>query len=131
MGKNKRSSWKDLKLSYKLGAAIGLMGVLMIGIIFFFNNTLKTTTRTFKDVQATESAILLNAEMIENFMLQCRRNEKDFLLRKDKKYLGQLEKNIAALVREAKTLKQIAERANLTQASKMALDIIKYANLYQ
>ncbi len=131
MSDKTNSSWKDLKLSYKLGIAIGIMGVLMIGVIMFFTSTLSSTRTALKDVRDTESAILLHAKTIDQYMLQCRRNEKDFLLRKDKKYLGKLEENVAMLVKEAQSLKLIADKANLAEASKMATDIIKYAGEYK
>ena len=131
MSKNSFAFWKNLKLSYKFGVAIGLMGFLMIGAILFFTAILNTTTKEFKDVRDSETAILIHATTISNYMLQCRRDEKDFLLRLDKKYLGQLEKNIANLVKEAQTVKQIADQANLPQASKAAQDIIQYAELYK
>ena len=125
------SFWNNLKLSYKLGIAIGVMGLLMLGTIFFFSHTLKTTSKSFKDVRNQESAILLHAKTIDNYMLQCRRNEKDFLLRLDKKDLGKLEKNVANLIKEAQAVQKIGDQANLTQASKMAKDIIQNAELYK
>ena len=129
--KTKQNFWSDLKIKYKLGILVGLMGLLMIGVLFLFNNTLTDAVTAFKDVQRTESTILLHAKEINNYMLQCRRNEKDFLLRKDKKYLGKLNKNVAAMVKEAKTLKNIADHANLAKASRQAQDIINNADIYQ
>ncbi len=125
------NAWKNLKLAYKLGIAIGIMALLMLGTVLFFNNTLRTAINHFKDVEQTESAILLHAESISNYMLKCRRNEKDFLLRMDKKYLGKLEKNVAKLVEEVRSLEKIAERANLTKDVALAKEIIKNAGLYE
>ena len=129
--KTKQNFWSNLKIKYKLGILVGLMGLLMIGVLFLFNNTLNDAVTAFKDVQHTESTILLHAKEINNYMLQCRRNEKDFFLRKDKKYLGKLNKNVAAMVKEAKILKNIADYANLSKASKQAQDIINNADIYQ
>ncbi|MBU0969422.1 MAG: HAMP domain-containing protein [Proteobacteria bacterium] len=131
MAENRSSFWNDLKLSYKLGVAIGLMGILMVGIIFFFNHTLKTNFTAFQNVRNTESAISFHAKTLENYMLQCRREEKNFFLRKNKDHLDKFEKNIAALVEEAETLKKIADHANITTASEMALEAIRLAELYK
>ena len=90
--------WNNLKLSYKFGIAIGIMALMMLGTIFFFNNTLNTSVEHFKAVDQTESAILFHASNINSYMLQCRRNEKDFLLRMDKKYLDEFQKSLAALI---------------------------------
>jgi len=125
------STWSNLKLSYKLGTTIGLMAFLMLFALFFFNNTLEKVVQNFKDVNETESAILLHAEKISNDMLQCRRNEKDFLLRLDKKYLVKLEESLADLVKEAQVVQKISVRANLPKEAGLAKEIIEKAGLYE
>lgn len=131
MSKNTIFSWKNLKLVYKLGIAIGIMALMMLGTVLFFNNTLRTAINHFEDVEQTESAILRHSETMSNYMLQCRRNEKDFLLRMDKKYIGKLEKNVANLVKEAQIVKKIADQVNLTKESTLVKEIIKNASLYE
>ncbi|WP_242637555.1 methyl-accepting chemotaxis protein [Desulfobacter hydrogenophilus] len=123
--------WNNLKLSYKFGIAIGIMALMMLGTIFFFNNTLNTNVKHFKAVDQTESAILFHASNINSYMLQCRRDEKDFLLRMDKKYLDEFQKSLAALITEAQALQKVADRSNRTEDSALAIEIIKNAKIYE
>jgi len=102
----------------------------MIGTMLIFINTLERSTDANDGVYNIEMAILTNAMGVDHYMLQCRRNEKDFFLRKDIKYLGKLEKNIAKLIKNANTIKEIATGADLKKETNDANQIIISANNY-
>ncbi len=67
----------------------------------------------FNNIQNTESALVIHSKMVEKSMLQCRRNEKDFLLKKDKKYLGKLNNNISIIEKEAEDLNEMVGKFNI------------------
>ena len=130
MKQSQRSFWKDLKLQYKFGVVLAMMGVLMIGTMLIFINTLNKSTDAHNNIYNTEMAILTHAMDIDHYMLQCRRNEKDFFLRKDTKYLGKLENNVGRLIQNANSIKKIATKANLKKEGNDSEQIIVSANNY-
>ena len=124
-------SWKHLGISYKLGCAIGLMGLLMIGLIFYFGHTLTATQAAFHHVRVTESALEIHAKNIEALMLQARRQEKNFFLRRDMAHLSKLQETIQSMVAEVEAMEEVAKRAQLTEARAMARELIRAAKVYE
>ena len=89
--------FKNIKLSSKLIGGFSVILILLIGIAGLYHYAVSASSTDFNTLMDTEVAISNHANKAESLMLQCRRNEKDFLLRKDKKYLGKLESNIGDL----------------------------------
>ena len=81
---------RNLKLGYKLICGFGIVLTMLLVVIGIYQFTLGSTTGNFKGLMQEEIAIANHASEIEALMLQCRRNEKDFLMRLDKKYLDKL-----------------------------------------
>lgn len=75
-----------MKLNTKifLLAPLSIIGMLVVSGIFF---TTHTVTQGFEQKIAQTGRIILLKNEIEKNLLQLRRNEKDFLLRKDEKYV--------------------------------------------
>jgi len=75
----------NVRVSYKIAAlgAVGILGVLLIGVIFTIGSESQSRYQKLADdaveVRSTTKDLLIQ-------LLQLRRNEKDFLLRKDDKY---------------------------------------------
>ncbi len=78
----------------------------------------------------TEVAIANHAGEVESLMLQGRRSEKDFLLRKDTKYLGRLEDTISELKTEAEEIVALANESGNSAAVDNASEIITLADEY-
>lgn len=79
-----------------------------------------------------EDVVVLHcAEKIDDFMLQSRRSEKDFLLRKDKKYLDKVIKSVSALKTEANKIKDIAKKTGRKELVTNINLIINYADTYE
>jgi methyl-accepting chemotaxis protein len=87
----------NVRVSYKIAAlgAAGILGLLLIGIIFHFGAASQSHFQKLADdalaVRSTTRTLLIE-------LLQLRRNEKDFLLRKDDKYTRTHAENTAAAV---------------------------------
>ena len=64
-------------------------------------------------------------------MLQCRRNEKDFLLRKNLKYLGKHTKNIEKLNSNASNIILVAQSSNDAEFKDKGTEILKLSKSYQ
>ncbi len=123
--------FNNLKIKYKLGLGFGFVILLFIGALGIYRHANISSTTSFKNLMSTEVEISNHAALLNEYMLQSRRNEKDFLLRLDKKYLARHGKNIAALVNEAGLLKKLADKANLTEEAELAKKVILYAKGYE
>jgi len=121
---------KNLKLGVKLIGGFGIVLLLFVGVIITYQYTNMSSISDFKDLIEIEEAMADRAGAVENLMLQCRRNEKDFLLRKDKKYSDKLEKNIEKLVQEVKGLEALAQDSKNTELVKKAESILSYTDQY-
>ncbi len=91
------NQFNKLKIGTKLGIGMGFVLCLMLAAMFTFDGALNKVGRGYRDMLAHEYAIQEHAHQVNEFMLQCRRNEKDFLLRHKKKYLDKLKDNVGKL----------------------------------
>ncbi|MCG8529157.1 MAG: hypothetical protein MI749_00665, partial [Desulfovibrionales bacterium] len=122
--------WKDLRLSYKFGIAIGFFGLLMIGIIFFFDHTLVTTRHAFHKIRTTESALEVHAKAIHTKVLNCRRHEKNFFLRFDTSYLTKVKNHAKAIIEELNTIEKMATENNLPEVIGITDQLLKDMDIY-
>ncbi len=124
-------SWKNLKLGKKLGLSFGFVVVLLAGAGVLALWSLQSTTTTYNDLLDGDMAIVIHASEIDSLMLQCRRNEKDFLLRRNVKYLDSLKSNCAALSAEAQAVAKLAEAIGNEEETREANEIVRLAGEYQ
>ncbi len=120
-----------MRLSYKLTASFASILLLLIIITFVYQWLVSSTTSSYNELIKHEVAMANYAQKIEAKMLQARRNEKDFLLRLNLKYLGKHEKTMTALKAEAEGLRKLAVEAENNQFEQDAKLITQYANNYQ
>ena len=124
-------SWKNLKLGKKLGLSFGFVIVLLAGAGALALWSLQSTTTAFNDLLDNDVAVGARAGKIDSLMLQCRRNEKDFLLRRDLKYLDSLKSNCAALTDEARSVAKLAEAGGNEEGTQQANQVVSLAAEYQ
>ncbi len=78
----------NVRMAYKIGSlgAVGILGLLLVGAIYFVGSA--TQTR-YQKLAAAASAVEATTNKLLIQLLQSRRHEKDFLLRKDDQYVKQ------------------------------------------
>ncbi|PCJ60942.1 MAG: hypothetical protein COA79_07745 [Planctomycetota bacterium] len=121
----------NMRLGKKIGLGFGLVLFLLLGIIALYQYTLVTVEKGYDSLVSTEIQISKHAANINSYMLQCRRNEKDFILRQNTKYLGKLEKNCNNLIKEAQSIIKIADLHSYGELSNKAKSIISNAQAYK
>jgi len=124
-------SWKNVKLGKKLGVCFGFVAVLLAGAGALALWSLQSTTVSFNELLDNDVAVATHAGKIESSMLQCRRNEKDFLLRRDVKYLQSLNSNCTALTDDALALAGLAEADGNEENRRQAEEIVRLAGEYR
>ncbi|MCG9578386.1 methyl-accepting chemotaxis protein [Vibrio tubiashii] len=100
---------------YSLGA-VAILGVVSV---------LLTSTHFAQSTSELNHASLLVAKL-EIRLLNLRRNEKDFLLRKDMKYLDKFNKNMDTFLAVESELSTLLTQHSLPSSSQLKQDILKY-----
>ena len=98
-----------LKLRTKLLIGFGTASLLLLVVVGLYQYANTASVRDFDRLLAEQVAISSHARQAEIAMLQCRRNEKDFLLRLDKKYVSTFEANLARVNEQAAAVVPLAE----------------------
>ncbi|PKK88380.1 MAG: hypothetical protein CVV64_19025 [Candidatus Wallbacteria bacterium HGW-Wallbacteria-1] len=78
---------RSTKLSHKIGGGFGFILILMLGLYLGLSHSLNQSVSDFNTLIKSEIAVADQASSMKSLMLQCRREEKDFLLRLDEKYV--------------------------------------------
>ncbi len=105
---------------YSLGA------IAILGIIVLMASTFHFSRTTDQLSQAK----LLVAEL-EIRLLNLRRNEKDFLLRSDSKYLGRFNDNMTLFLQTESELASLLKQHDLPSSAKLREDILAYQKGFQ
>ena len=120
----------SLKLRTKLLAGFGLVLALLVVVIVIYQVAMSVSVSGFKGLLSEDLAMETDAREAEAYMLQCRRSEKDFLLRRDLKYRDQFKKDLAAMVALADSILPLAEKAGAADLAAMARSIHEHAAAY-
>ena len=122
---------KKLKLGTKiiLGFCFAIVMMTVVGGISNYSG--QRAADGFNDLLNGEVAILMHAGKAEEAMLQCRRDEKDFLLKKKDKYPPRLRKHAQILKDEAAAARDLAEKTGHDDLAAMAAKIIDLADIYR
>lgn len=120
-----------MSLRAKLFSGFGVIVVLLLIVIGIYQFTMSSSVTGFRGLMSSEVAMELHALEVEAAMLQCRRNEKDFLLRKDMKYLGQLNGNLDTVVSNADAIIPLAQAVGADELAGEARKIKSAANDYK
>jgi methyl-accepting chemotaxis protein len=92
---------KNLTIRAQLLFLLGAVVVVMVVFTLLLNSGINTSSDYGK--------INAKIETLKSGMLTLRRNEKDFILRKDLKYKAKFEKNFEILYKETQSLKKMAD----------------------
>ncbi len=124
------AGWNNLGLAKKIGLLVGLVLVMFLAAALVNQRTLNFTLNSYGSLIEREIAISDHAAAIDSYMLQARRSEKDFLMRKDLKYPEMVSQSVAALRDEAQAIVELSG-VDYPQIKEMALEIDKLARNYE
>ncbi|MCL7487509.1 MAG: methyl-accepting chemotaxis protein [Desulfobulbaceae bacterium] len=122
---------KNWKIGTKIGLGFGLVLLLLLIVMGIYHTTVLNVINNYDDLISSDIAIGQLARDIQSEMLECRRNEKDFLLRKDKKYLSLLMDTSNRLISHAQTLGDIARDRGYDVITNSAEDIVNKITTYR
>ncbi|MDO8946129.1 MAG: methyl-accepting chemotaxis protein [Desulfocapsaceae bacterium] len=122
--------WSHLKLSTKFGVIFAVTFVSFILVLSLYQWTVSNTSNSFKNLVDTELAINEHALLVNISLLQARRSEKDFLMRKDISYQAKVEKAIKDLRENANEITRLAGDSNMETAA-LAASIIDETAIYE
>jgi methyl-accepting chemotaxis protein len=101
---------KNLSMGFKMSIGFGGILILLGVVVGIFYKALQDTQTNYMHMQDVQTTIALKAGKINEKMLQARRNEKDFIMRKDMKYL---ERNKATTDEIAHLANEVASIAKI------------------
>lgn len=121
---------RKLRLSTKLLAGFGVILALLLLLAGLYSTALNASVATIKTLMNKDVASAQHAAQANALMLQCRQNEKDFLLSKDMIHAEKLHENARALKNEAQHIASIATWAGDAAAVKTANQVVTYVETY-
>ena len=121
----------NMKMSRKLGFGFGVMLALLIAVMLLSRNATHHVINGYENMHATELAIDEHIKDVNALMLQCRRNEKDFLMRKDEKYYEALHHTHDKMLASSSAALEIAKNKGLSEIQQQIENINSYANDYE
>jgi methyl-accepting chemotaxis protein len=120
-----------LNLGTKLISGFGIVSLLLLLVVGLSWNGLNTVASGYKTLLSDVVPIVNESYQVEGQILECRRNEKDFLARHDLKYRDNLDSNIQILEKHGAVIKELGKKNNQPQIVAFAEDIDKAAEQYQ
>lgn len=101
--------FKDMKIAMKIGLAFGIVGFVFLIVLWQYHNTLITTQSNYEKLLNVVEAKKSHSFDIGISMLEARRSEKDFLARKDMKYVSRVEGSVDKIIAKANDINRINE----------------------
>jgi methyl-accepting chemotaxis protein len=121
----------NLKLRSKMVLGFGFVLALFLATIWMYHEAVTSSTKAFRNLVREDVAVATCAADIKSAMLQCRRDEKDFLLRKDKKYTDQHAKNLALLNNNIQALSDFGQQSGNKEVAMKTKGLSGYAQEYE
>ena len=120
----------SFSLRTKLLTGFGVVVALLLIVIGIYQAATSVSSSGLTELLDNQVAIETHALEAETFMLQCRRNEKDFILRKDIKYLERFKGNLAKVVENAEAIVPLAQNIGNAELAEQARSINGFAETY-
>lgn len=121
--------YKNMKIGAKIGLSFGLVGVLFLVVLWQYQSTLLNTQSNYEMLLNVAEAKKSHSSDIGIMMLQARRSEKDFLARKDLKYVDRVRSSVDQIIAKAEEIKNIEHSEG--KSSETTESIIKDIKTYQ
>ncbi len=124
-------SLNNIKMSIKLIGGFGFVVLLFIIVMMIYQNTVSMTSGSFNDLIKFDVNIARHASKVQILMLECRKNEKNFLSLKDKKYVTRMAENAEKMITVVQSIIDIYRKAGKDESVKNAMAIIDNIKTYQ
>ncbi len=121
---------KNWKVSTKLNSGFGIVLTLLLVIIGIYYFTLTEAVERFSALLHCEIALRETTLNVNRSLLECRRQEKNFLIRHDKQYLDKFEKDFSLLKQHSQELAGLTEKAGREELGRAAGAIIQLGEKY-
>ncbi|EAQ77258.1 methyl-accepting chemotaxis protein [Blastopirellula marina] len=123
-----------VSIRYQIGGAFAIV-LLVMGIgMLIYHLAIRRTVENYNSLLHGQISLQTHVEKANAAMLQCRRNEKDFLLRRDPKYIELHAASYASLLAETATIdrlaQSLADEAAAADASAIATAAVDYRNAF-
>ncbi|MFZ5570711.1 MAG: methyl-accepting chemotaxis protein [Thermodesulfobacteriota bacterium] len=102
---------KNLKISAKLTAGFGIVLALLLVVMGTYYFALTNSVARFQSLLNSEIAIDEAAMGVSRYMLECRRQEKNFLMRHEKEYAEKFDSNFNLLKSHIQLLGGLVEKS--------------------
>ncbi len=121
--------YKNMKIGVKIGLGFGLFGILFCIVVGKYHTSLISTQSGYDSLLKFTETKKSHSCNINISMLQARRSEKDFLARKDLKYIERVNNSVKQIITEAELIKKIEqEQGDSTETTEA---IVKNIQLYE
>ena len=122
---------RSMSLLSKLLIIFGVMLVLMIAIMVIYEATAGKIEQDYSNLFDNEIEMALAAKEVNIQMLQSRRNEKDFLIRRDLKYQEKMNESVSMLLDAANEIKTTSQALGENEINAEAGQIVSLAQDYK
>ncbi|HEY3322802.1 MAG TPA: methyl-accepting chemotaxis protein [Planctomycetota bacterium] len=120
-----------MSLSSKIVAGFGALTLLLLCVAGIFWYSLRETRQAYQSLLDVEVQLQIHAGDVAKSMLECRRNEKDFLMRLETKYVDEHRKSLAAMNSAAQDVTRLAESAQNRDWADLARKITAESKAYE
>jgi len=114
----------------KIGLGFAAILLLVAVVIGVYQYALSSTAHSFTELLEHENALAMHANAAEIALLECRRDEKDFIIRKDEKYSKIHSESANKLQDELDTIVPLAKKAELPKIVENAQKLTKLKDEY-
>ncbi len=105
---------RNLRIGEKIGFSFGLVGLLFWGVIWQYHTTLNRSISDYQRLQNVFEARKSHVFKIGLYMLEARRNERNFLLYRDRQYVNLVKDYVEQALEQASRLSEIDEKNRST-----------------
>ncbi len=121
---------KNIYLRTKLNISFILVIIVFVFAMSFLWRTSSNSSKSYKKIINNVMMLARETVNVEAKILECRQNEKDFLMHKDEKYSERHATTVEELEKEAKKVKEHAATLENDKAVALADSVIEAAELY-
>ncbi|MBF0189691.1 MAG: methyl-accepting chemotaxis protein [Magnetococcales bacterium] len=117
---NQLNFFRDLPIGRKLGIAFGITGLFFLSVVWQFHDALFDSLDSYEFLQSEYGDRKDHFLNMHRYLLEARRSEKDFLARKEIKYVERVSQYVGTAQKEAEHLTLLKEPVGGMDGAQMA-----------